>query len=404
MDFVDILDCNEDLNYLSIQYEVMEGHIFKPTKEWAFPDDEELLIWINIGKSLRQENKHLNEEIEVSNTGNSNVRTNSTEENKAASENKQQEATSKQDNIRTTSKELGKSSTSKEHAEYENPKTLSLYAARSPRPTPDPYKDFPYTLENTLSSVLGMYIFTEYVEEVCNDPWVISFVAEVARFREICTFSKYYAKLKAESIVSTFLSILPTTGDPNVEDTSFDSFSYSRSSMAHASHGMRRSLLSRMSPQQLFEHSLENEGKETTFKPPDPLYGKYIPRSKSMMKFSPANLQQLVEEFTVKVYSTNIFSETDDDIIETHIDRGSNHGPSTCSKLPFLLGNSSLVADVRKSVNLLFRSDRLQTDVCTLDETEAIVLEVQGKDIGLDLQDTIYSKNFADFYICNKKV
>jgi len=131
-----------------------------------------------------------------------------------------------------------------------------------------------------------------------------------------------------------------------------------------------------MSPQQLFDHSMKNLGNESTFKPPDPLYGKYIPRSKSMMKFSPEKLQQLVEEFTVKEYLTNISSESDDDIIVPQIDRGSNHGPSTCSKLPFLLENSSLVVDVRKSVKFLFLSDRLQTDLCTLDETEAIVLEV----------------------------
>ena len=75
-------------------------------------------------------------------------------------------------------------------------------------PPPDPYEDGPYTLEKTVSSMIGMYIFSEYVEEICNDPWGMAFVAEVSRYRKLFSISKEYANVKRNGLFqrsSTFL-------------------------------------------------------------------------------------------------------------------------------------------------------------------------------------------------------
>eukprot|EP00588_Corethron_pennatum_P030780 CAMPEP_0194326582 /NCGR_PEP_ID=MMETSP0171-20130528/37135_1 /TAXON_ID=218684 /ORGANISM="Corethron pennatum, Strain L29A3" /LENGTH=781 /DNA_ID=CAMNT_0039086217 /DNA_START=43 /DNA_END=2388 /DNA_ORIENTATION=- len=366
-------ECIEDANYVVTYLELLEGHIYKPLIEWEFPNDEDLLIWINKGKYMGHENHHHSEDTEDSFCFSSSDNSiNSDEEKKDTSENEEpivSDTTEKPKKKGLLSLSYRRKSKSKILTKNEITKEMLINLP------PDPYEDGPYTLEKTVSSMIGMYIFSEYVEEICNDPWGMAFVAEVSRYRKLFSISKEYAIRKAKWIVSTFLDVPPLTNDKSGEDQLALS-SYRRSALMHIGYGMKDD---NMTSDELLQMHLQKSDKRPKFKPPDLLYGKYIGRSKDMTKFSPMILRKMVEDFTVKENLMTVSSES-------HIKSdgpGSTCGPSTCSKLSFLSAIFPEVKNVRSSVgSSLFSSETIpdgSTSKCTLDlfdKIEAITLEV----------------------------
>ena len=163
-------ECIEDAYYVVTYLELLEGHIYKPLIEWEFPNDEELLIWINKGKYMGHENHHHSEDTEDSfcfSTSYNSI--NSDEEKKDTSENEEPIVSD------TTEKSKKKGLLSSLSYRYKSKSKIltknEITKEMLINPPPDPYEDGPYTLEKTVSSMIGMYIFSEYVEEICNDQW-----------------------------------------------------------------------------------------------------------------------------------------------------------------------------------------------------------------------------------------